>query len=65
MTDTIRISSAELGREVGHCQDVALYQPVIVTRDGCDLTVMTRWRNIGGSSGATVRFSLPVRYPTS
>ncbi len=40
MTDTIRISSAELGREVGHYQDVALYQPVIVTRDGCDLTVM-------------------------
>ena len=23
-----------------HYQDVALYQPVIVTRDGCDLTVM-------------------------
>jgi prevent-host-death family protein len=40
MTGAIRVSSAELGREVGRFQDAALHQPVIVTRDGRDLTVM-------------------------
>ena len=34
MTDMIRISSTEFGKEVGRYQDVALSQPVIVTRNG-------------------------------
>ena len=36
----IRVSSAEFGREVGRYEDVALSQPVMVTRDGHDSTVM-------------------------
>ena len=40
MTDMIRISSTEFGKEVGRYQDVALSQPVIVTRNGRDRTVM-------------------------
>jgi prevent-host-death family protein len=40
MTDMIRISSTEFGKEVGRYQDVALSQPVVVTRNGRDRTVM-------------------------
>jgi PHD/YefM family antitoxin component YafN of YafNO toxin-antitoxin module len=36
----IRVSSTEFGKEVGRYQDAALSQPVIVTRDGRDQTVM-------------------------
>lgn len=36
----IRISSTEFGKEVGRYQDAALSQPVIVTRNGRDRTVM-------------------------
>lgn len=36
----IRVSSTEFGKEVGRYQDVALSQPVIVTRNGRDRTVM-------------------------
>ena len=40
MTDMIRISSTEFGKEVGRYQDAALSQPVVVTRNGRDRTVM-------------------------
>ena len=36
----IRISSTEFSEQVGHYQEAALSQPVIVTRDGRDQTVM-------------------------
>ena len=36
----IRVSSTEFGKEVGRYQDAALRQPVIVTRNGRDRTVM-------------------------
>jgi prevent-host-death family protein len=36
----IRVSSTEFGKEVGRYQDAALSQPVIVTRNGRDRTVM-------------------------
>jgi prevent-host-death family protein len=36
----IRISSTDFGKEVGRYQDAALTQPVIVTRNGRDRTVM-------------------------
>ena len=40
MTKIIRVSSTEFGKEVGRFQDVALSQPVVVTRNGRDRTVM-------------------------
>lgn len=40
MNDVIRVSSTEFGKEVGRYQDAALMQPVVVTRDGRDRTVM-------------------------
>ena len=40
MTDMIRVSSTEFGKEVGRYQDAALTQPVVVTRNGRDRTVM-------------------------
>ncbi len=40
MTEMIRVSSTEFGKEVGRYQDAALSQPVIVTRNGRDRTVM-------------------------
>lgn len=40
MTDMIRVSSTEFGKEVGRYQDMALSQPVVVTRNGRDRTVM-------------------------
>jgi len=36
----IRVTSTEFGKEVGRYQDMALGQPVIVTRNGRDRTVM-------------------------
>ena len=36
----IRVSSTEFGKEIGRYQDAALSQPVIVTRNGRDRTVM-------------------------
>jgi prevent-host-death family protein len=36
----IRISSTDFGKEVGRYQDAAMTQPVIVTRNGRDRTVM-------------------------
>ena len=36
----LRVSSTEFGKEVGRYQDAALTQPVIVTRNGRDRTVM-------------------------
>jgi hypothetical protein len=36
----IRVSSTEFGKEVGRYQDMALAEPVVVTRDGRDRTVM-------------------------
>ncbi len=36
----IRISSTELGKELGRYQDAALTQPVVVTRNGRDRIVM-------------------------
>jgi len=40
MKDMIRVSSTEFGKEVGRYQDIALSQPVVVTRNGRDRTVM-------------------------
>src|SRR6204780_3497423 len=40
MNDMIRISATEFGKEVGRYQDPAMAQPVIVTRNGRDRTVM-------------------------
>jgi PHD/YefM family antitoxin component YafN of YafNO toxin-antitoxin module len=40
MADMIRVSSTEFGKEVGRYQDAALSQPVVVTRNGRDRTVM-------------------------
>ena len=36
----IRVSSTEFSKEVGRYQDAALSQPVVVTRNGRDRTVM-------------------------
>ena len=36
----IRVPSTEFGKEVGRYQDMALSQPVVVTRNGRDRTVM-------------------------
>ena len=36
----IRVTSTEFGKEVGRYQDAALAQPVVVTRNGRDRTVM-------------------------
>ncbi|MBK5961534.1 prevent-host-death protein [Rhodoplanes elegans] len=36
----IRVSSKDFGREVERYEDVALREPVVVTRDGRDRTVM-------------------------
>lgn len=36
----IRVSVSEFGRDVGRYQDLALHEPVVVTRDGRDRTVM-------------------------
>jgi PHD/YefM family antitoxin component YafN of YafNO toxin-antitoxin module len=36
----IRVPSTEFGKEIGRYQDLALSQPVVVTRNGRDRTVM-------------------------
>jgi hypothetical protein len=36
----VRVSSTEFGKEVGRYQDIALGQPMVVTRNGRDRTVM-------------------------
>ena len=36
----VRVSATEFQKKIGHYQDVALTQPVTVTRDGRDRTVM-------------------------
>jgi hypothetical protein len=38
--NVIRVSSTEFGKEVGRYQDLALSQPVVVTRKGRDRTVV-------------------------
>ena len=40
MTNMIRVSATEFSKEIGRYQDAALNQPVIVTRNGRDRTVM-------------------------
>ena len=40
MDGFVKVSSSEFGKEVGRYQDVALTQPVIVSRNGRDRTVM-------------------------
>lgn len=40
MNDMIRVSATEFVKEVGRYQDAALSQPVMVTRNGRDRTVM-------------------------
>ena len=36
----IRVSSTEFGKEIGRYQDMAVTEPVVITRDGRDRTVM-------------------------
>ena len=38
--DMVRVSAAEFQRNIGRYQDMALVQPVAVTRNGRDRTVM-------------------------
>lgn len=40
MEEVTRVSAADFTRDVGHYQDLALTQPVVITRDGRDRTVM-------------------------
>ena len=40
MTEVLRVTSTEFSKEVSRYQDAALSQPVVVTRDGRDQTVM-------------------------
>ena len=40
MTEMIRVFSTEFSKEIGPYQDMALSQPVVVTRNGRDRTVM-------------------------
>ncbi len=40
LNDMIRVSATEFSKEVGRYQDAALSQPVVVTRNGRDRTVM-------------------------
>jgi len=52
----IRVSSTEFGKEVGRYQDAALSQPVFVTRNGRDRTVMISADNISALKSVTARF---------
>jgi PHD/YefM family antitoxin component YafN of YafNO toxin-antitoxin module len=38
--EMVRVSATAFSKEVGHYQDLALRQPVVVTRNGRDRTVM-------------------------
>jgi PHD/YefM family antitoxin component YafN of YafNO toxin-antitoxin module len=40
MTEMLRVTSTEFGKKIDLYQDTALNQPVVVTRDGRDRTVM-------------------------
>jgi PHD/YefM family antitoxin component YafN of YafNO toxin-antitoxin module len=40
MANTVRVSTAEFGKDVGRYEELALNQTVIVTHDGRDTTVM-------------------------
>jgi PHD/YefM family antitoxin component YafN of YafNO toxin-antitoxin module len=40
VTDMIKVSAAEFQRNIGRYQDMALVQPVAVTRNGRERTVM-------------------------
>ena len=40
MTSMIKVSAAEFQRNIGRYQDIALVQPVAVTRNGRERTVM-------------------------
>lgn len=40
MGDMVKVSSAEFQKNIGRYQDVALVQPVTITRNGRDRTVM-------------------------
>jgi prevent-host-death family protein len=40
MANLLRVTSTEFGKEVGHYQEAALSQPVVITRNGRDRTVM-------------------------
>jgi len=40
MHDMVKVSSAEFQKHIGRYQDVALVQPVTITRNGRDRTVM-------------------------
>lgn len=38
--DVLKISATEFQRNIGHYQDLALRQPIAVTRNGCESTVL-------------------------
>lgn len=38
--EMVKVSAAEFQRKIGHYQDVALRQPVAVTRNGRDSTIL-------------------------
>jgi PHD/YefM family antitoxin component YafN of YafNO toxin-antitoxin module len=40
MNEMVRVTAGEFGREISRYQDLALTQPVIVTQNGHDRTVM-------------------------
>jgi PHD/YefM family antitoxin component YafN of YafNO toxin-antitoxin module len=40
VSDMIKVSAAEFQRNIGRYQDMALVQPVVVTRNGRERTVM-------------------------
>ena len=40
MVSTVKVSAAEFQRNIGRYQDVALRQPVVVTRNGRERTVL-------------------------
>ena len=40
MSESVRISAAEFQRNIGRYQDLALTQPVTITRNGRDRTVL-------------------------
>jgi prevent-host-death family protein len=40
LADQVRVTAAEFHRNVGHYQDVALTEPVTITKNGKDRTVL-------------------------
>lgn len=63
MADIVRVSSTEFGKDVRRYQDMALSQPVVVTRNGCDLTVMISAEEYQRLKQGTVMFSPPESCP--